>query len=217
MIVEEPKPAYRSSKRSLVRKTQDTTDSQSRMAQTEGVPEESGDPRIRTLRRLFQEVKSLYQQFSSSVPQPLLKVLQPEVESFISRRLEIVKTMDFDDAGARSDWFDSEFLPFIDKVMDVMSGLEWEIANGKKEYQHAYQSFYDFLFGRVYGFCKEQQWFLFEDIKVGTTFNSREHQGAGSEMVDDPFLDTIIHVKKIGLMSLSKIQRIRKAHVIVGN
>ena len=217
MIVAEPKPASRSSKRSLVQRKKDTTDSQSRMAQTKGVPEESGDPRIRTLRRLFQEVKSLYQQFSSSVPQPLLKVLQPEVESFIAGRLEEVQNIKFDDSDERKDWFDTNFLPFMDKVMDVMSGLEWEIANGKKEYQHAYQSFYDFLFGEVNEFCKDQQWFLFENIKVGTLFNPRHHQGAGSEMVEEPFFNKIIHVKKLGLMNLSGIQRIRKAHVIVGN
>lgn len=175
------------------------------------------DARNLELIQYLSEVKSLYQKWSGKVKNNILDILKMESDSVIDIRIQEIKELDLDDQGKREAWLYADFLPFLDKVMDVISGLEWGFTNGTASYKESYNQFYHLLFERVHPFCVKHQWFQLENIKVGTNFNPRDHEGAGSSIVEEPYFNKIIHVKKIGLLSLSGVQRLRKAHVIVGN
>ena len=186
-------------------------------AQQSSEPPTELDSRKEKIASFYTEIIHLYNKWFSSANAPMFALLRPEVDTFIARRIKDLESVNFDNENALSDWLDSDFIPFLDKVMDTTSLFERAAQNDNKTYQIVYQEFHKYLFTHVNSFCREQKWFLLENITIGTLFNPRDHQGAGSEAVETSFFNKIIYVKKLGLMNLTGIQRIRKAHVIVGN
>ena len=176
--------------------------------------------KIEALNKMFAKSRHIWSSYQDVLPESEVSFMKVNIQH-LSSVLEGFKQVTDDNL---SDWFDARFLPHLDALARWYSLLAKSIIiEGKDDRkQKAYAQLYHLLYTEYDEFCAKNQWFHIEKINVfQSKFQSRDHEGVDSINIwdlndNEKLIGVIVEIRKVGLWNLSKIQRIRKARVVVG-